>query len=496
MKNKVKLLGIAFFAVCLFQARPTHAADFSMNMVISDDEMQDYTSMSAEKIQAFLELQTGVLKTHTAKLPDGTTASAATILYQVAQTYRINPKVILTTIQKESSMLTRTTFTSKPAQWYLDRIVFYSWCDSCTDVRASYLGFYQQIDAAVGAYRRYLDQIADPARGYTISGWGPGIAKSLGCIDSDAARGLCTAGSTITITPVNASTAALYTYTPHPGGNYSFWSLWNQLGFNFRRVYPDGSLLRAQGGSNIYLIQNGVKRRFANSAAFLSRYSFNKVITVTKDHLFFYDDGRSINFANYSLLATPQGGIYLLADDTIRPIKSQAAFKAAGFSRDEVVKVSWTDLDQYATGTEITTENIYPSGQLMQNKTNGMVFFIKDGVRHPVPSRDIFKNQFGKRKPIGVSLAKLETYTFGDPVGFRDGELITSKKGGTAYFISNGKRLPIASWEAAKAYHFDAIWKNLIATDDASIAVHPVGQTLDVAGVSIQVAGQPAPATP
>ncbi len=78
---------------------------------------------------------------------------------------------------------------------------------------------------------------------------------------------------------------------------------------------------------------------------------------------------------------------------------------------------------------------------------------------------------------------------------FKDGELITSKKGGTAYFISNGQRLPIASWDAAIAFHFDKIWKNLITTDDASIAAQDLGPTLDVDGlVQVQSASQSIPA--
>ncbi len=464
------------------------AADpaFKINTVITDDEFTDF-SWPAEKIQAFLDTKPGILKTYVA--PDGRTA--ATIIWQAAQNYRINPKVILATIQKESSMISRECFlpdcssAKNTAQYYLDWVVFYGWCDSCST--GSNKGFANQINAAAGAFRRYLDNIA--ASGLSPI-WGPAYSKSIECLSSDYNNGreLCTPGTKIIITPGNAATAALYTYTPHPGGNYAFWYWWNNFGFNLRRFYPDGSLLRAQGDPNIYLVEKGVLRRFTNSGAFLSRYSFNHVISVPKDHLLVYDIGRSIAFANYSLLKSPQGGIYLIVDETKRPITSQAAFRAAGWHREELVKASWDDLNQYQDGQPITPDNIYPSGQLLLNKKNGSIWFVQDGIRHGIASKDILRSQFGQRKAIPVKAEQLETYTEGALIGFKDGELITSKTdGGTAYVISNGQRLPIASPQAFEAYHFN--WKNLIRTDNRSMGVHPIGAVLDVDSM-VRVASQ------
>ncbi len=466
------------------------ADDFNPNMIVSDDEFTDTTSMSAAKIQEFLQLQSGVLKNLHVTV-DGADKTAAQVIYDAAVANNISPKVLLTTIQKESSMLSRSSFStsgySGSQQYYLDWIMFYGWCDSCSS--GSNKGFVNQINSAAAAFRRYLNAIA--AQGYTISYWGPGMTKSIACISSDASRGICVAGQNIAITPANAATAALYTYTPHPGGNKSFWSLWNSYGFGWRRLYPDGSLLRAKNSSVVYLIQNGVKRAFVSNAAFLSRYSYSNVITVNPDHLFFYENGRSIKFANYSLLKTPRGGIYLLVDDTIRAIPSRTIFRTAGFSNDEVVKVTWNDIASFPQGPDITAENIYPSGRLLQNKKSGVVYYVKDGVRHGIPSREIYKSQFGKRKSTAVAPSVLDTYTLGEPVGFKDGELVVLKAGGTVYFISNGQKLPIESMEVAKAYKFDLIWKNLIRTNQASLDAHPTGPTLTLTDATpVTVAGQ------
>ena len=479
-------------SLCWPNIRPAQAAtsSFNMNFVVADDLFTDFASMTADGIQEFLNGQPGVLKSYTL---NGQKASQ--IIFAAAQTNRINPKVILTTIQKESGMVTRTSFNtsgySGSQQYYLDWITFYGWCDSCSS--GTNKGFANQVNATAAAYRRYLDQIADPNYPFTSTGWGPNLQKNLQCIQSDydGGRQLCTPNTTITIIPANAATAALYTYTPHPGGNYAFWYIWNfTFNFNVRRVYPDGSLLRAQGSPDVWLIQDSQKRRFTTSAAFLSRYSFASVIAVPPEALAVYPTGREISYANYSLLSSPTGGIYLLANDTKRPIASRQAFLDNGFRWTEVVKVAWDVLNQFPDGPTIEADNSYPSGRLMQNKVTGGVYYVKDSIKHPIVSKAIYKSQFGVQKPFPVAPPVLDQYADGLPVGFKDGEIITSKSGGTAYFISHGFRLPIASWQAAIAYKFDRIWGNLLVVDDKSIAIHPLGPTLDVDSSQVAVAGQ------
>lgn len=475
----VILLAVLVNLAGILPARPAVAApaSFSMNFIVPDDQFLDYLGMSQARIQEFLDNRTGILKSYVAA--DG--RPAAQVIYDAAVANKISPKVLLATIQKESSMITRSAFNtdgySGSAQYYLDWITFYGWCDSCSTGVSK--GFVNQMNSTAAAFRRYLDSIA--TTGTSISGWGPGIGKSLLCITSDYANGreLCTPGTAIVITPLNAATSALYTYTPHPGGNYAFWKIWNDFNFGFSRKYPDGTLLQAKGSSSIFLLQDGLKRKFKTRSAFLSRYSAKRVLTVSPDVLALYDDGKPIAFANYSVVSAPNRGVYLLVDDTKRPITSGKAFKAAGFTKEEVVKASWDDLNLYSDGESITTDNVYPSGALMQHNKTGALYFVKDGVRYPIISSSILKSQFGNQRPVKIAGSRLARYTIGNKVGFKDGDLVQSRTDTTVYFISNGSRLPIAH-KAIYAYGFDKIWKTRIITDDRSLAVHPLGPTLDV----------------
>jgi len=476
------------FAVPVAEAQSAAEAGFVTTTVIADDQMVDYLSMSAARIQEFLNTQTGILKTYVG--PDGRTA--AQIIYDAARTSQISPKVLLVTIQKESSMITKSVFNtaaySGSVQYYLDWITFYGWCDTCSTGISK--GFTNQVNATAAAFRRYLNLIA--SSGTSISGWGPGVTKSIPCITSDYASGrlICTPGTTLNITPTNAATSALYTYTPHPGGNYAFWLIWKGFNFNMRRVYPDGTLLQAKGSKDVYILQGGIKRRFASQNALLATSSLKKVITVSADALLQYETGKAVYFANYSLVTAPNRGVYLVANDVKRPIKSKAALLKIGIDPKSAVKAGWDVLNEFPDGPAVTTDDIYPAGAVVQNIKNGMIFYVKDGIRYPVASGDIYKSQFAAKKPIKLKAEVLETYTWGSNVGFRDGELVQSKTGGAVYFISNGYRLPIASSAASKAYGFDKIMKNLIKTNDKSINVHPLGPTLDVDSNMVSLASK------
>ena len=99
--------------------------------MISNDNMRHYDSMSASQIQAFLETQPGPLKDLVTRdydkvitlsktknnyntTPDKgeTPKRASLIIWEACQAWKINPKVMLVMLQKEQSLLTRTTLGS------------------------------------------------------------------------------------------------------------------------------------------------------------------------------------------------------------------------------------------------------------------------------------------------------------------------------------------------------------------------------------------------
>ena len=432
-------------------------ADFNQNYVISDLDLEDNNSMSLGRIQTFLESKSSYLSSFTTPVSD-VIKTAANVIYDVAQRYIISPKFIITTLQKEQSLITDPD----PSQDQLDWATGFGVCDSCSKTDPTiqkYKGFFNQLDNTGKRVREsYLSDLN--SRGYTISGWGPGITK--------------TTGDGYSVTPYNNATAVLYTYSPHVSSNLSFWNIWNRW---FLKRYPDGSLLRVQGETGIWLIRNNKRNPFQSKAAFLFSYDYKKVIDVSKNDLEAYDYGTPIKFPDYSLLQAPSGGVYLLVNGAKRPIISKEVFKSIGFNPEELIPVTWSDLEAYPTGEKITMDSVYPTGILLQSKQSGGIYYVENGIKHSIFSKEILNSRFRRRKWTVAAQSEIDKYPSGEPVKFMDGELVTSPNSNGVYLISDGNRLPIPSKEIFDQMGFK--WSNIIKTTDRALEIHPLGQRID-----------------
>jgi len=431
-------------------------AEFNPNYIISDEELTDYNSMSLAQIQKFLEDKKSPLAWYATIDVDGLGRTASEIIWRVAQEYKINPKVLLVTLQKEQSLITDPT----PEQKQLDWATGYGVCDSCSLSDPSiqkYKGFANQVDCTAGWKRWYLDNA-------TLLSWvkKPGQTYLI---------------DTYQITPANYATAGFYTYTPHYHGNYNFWKIWQDW---FGKLFPDGTVLKEKDGPGIWLIQRGMKRQFLTYSAFVSRYSPEKLIDVSKSELENYETGVPIKFPEYSLLRSPGGTVYLIVGDTRRGFASSEVFKTIGINPEEIIDVSWDEINSYTENDPITMQSVYPLGALLQDKTSGGVYFVENGVKRPIWAKQFLTLYFQNKKITAVSPDELKKYPTGEPVKFRDGELVLGESSPTVYFISNGERRPIPTEDVFNNLGFK--WENIIKTTDKILSLHPIGTPIYLGG--------------
>lgn len=431
-------------------------ADFNPDYIISDQELTDYNAMSLSQVQKFLEDKGSALAYYATIDTDGLGRTASEIIWRVAQSYKVSPKVLLVTLQKEQSLITETA----PTQKQLDWATGYGICDSCSmsdPTLQKYKGFATQVDYAAGWKRWFLDNAL------TLS-WVklPGITYLI---------------DTYRVTPNNLATAAFYTYTPHYHGNYNFWKLWQDW---FGKFFPDGTVLKEADGTGIWLIQRGLRRQFSSYSAFVSRYSPEKLISVSKSELENYEAGTPIKFADYSLLRSPAGTVYLLVGDTRRGFSSNDVFRTIGFNPDEVMDATWEDLNLYVENDPITMQSVYPTGALLQDKTSGGVYFVENGIKKPIWAKQLLTLYFANKKITVVSPDELKKYPTGEPIKFKDGELVLGESSPTVYFVSNSERRPIPSEQVFNGLGFK--WTNIIKTTDKILSLHQIGNPVYLGG--------------
>ena len=219
--NVFSLLGLIFLPlsslaqqISFYETNP----DFNPNNIITDNDVMDYNSMTIEQIRDFISQQGGTLGAY---LDPASNMPAYWLIWQAAQEFRINPKFILTMLQKEQSLVTDPN----PTQNQYDWAVGYScYGGVCLD---KYKGFTNQIrgmaNKVMNSYMADLNLKSKHKNNFfcTFTKWCVGDAKQTQDYQL--------------IIPQNKATAALYTYNPYQGGtvvngykigaNYNFWKI-------------------------------------------------------------------------------------------------------------------------------------------------------------------------------------------------------------------------------------------------------------------------------
>ena len=174
-------------------------SNFDEDYIISDTQLIDYQTMSLSDVQYFLEFgpgKTGSLANYTAVDISGQEKTAAEIIYQASQQYYVNPYLILVTLEKEQSLITRYPQKSTQYDWATGYSCYAGTCDD------AWQGFSRQVK---GAARRFMIGYWEDlsTTGCTFTNW---------CINQTKRT-----QDNVLITPRSLATAALYTYNPYRG---------------------------------------------------------------------------------------------------------------------------------------------------------------------------------------------------------------------------------------------------------------------------------------
>jgi hypothetical protein len=453
----ISVLPSSILAVTQYEdADPSYNEDF----IISDAHFTDNHSMTVEQIQAFLELR-GVLGSYVDPL---THMTAAFIIYNEAKTYGISPKVLLTLLQKEQSLIEDPS----PSQSQYDWATGYScYAGTCDD---EWQGFSRQVK---GAARRFMigywEDLA--STGCTFTNW---------CINQTKRT-----QDGVLITPKSLATAALYTYNPYRGNtvmngmkigaNYNFWKIWNRW---FSQTYPDGSLVKATNENKVYLIRDGQKRWITSYATLATRYNPDYIIEIDPSELDSYEEGPAIKFPLYALVKTPNGAIYLIADEEKRMIVSWEVFRTIGFNPEEVEDISFKDLAGIPSGKALTLYDAYPVGGVLKSQTTDKIYYVESGMKYLIVSEELADIRFSQMTITDADETELEQYELGNPIKLKDGILVKDPDSSQVYVIANGQRRSIPTEQVFNSFGFK--WTNVKTITKELLELHELGDPLDV----------------
>jgi len=372
----------------------------------------------------------------------GGAVSAAQIIYNAAQQYSINPQVLIVLLQKEQGLVTDDW----PAQYEYQAATGYG-CPDTAPCSSNYAGFSNQVISAAWQFRQYLTTPSNynfVARQNNFVGYYP-----------------CASGTTVYIQ--NASTAALYDYTPYqpdasvltytnptgsssgPGavpftdncatyGNRNFWWYFNtwfgsSLYHGVPYAHPDGTLVRNQTELQVYLIENGQRLPVQTQESLFSYgYNFGDVKFAN-----YYDDqlplGSPLPLLKEGTLFKGSGpAIYVYRIVSGTPQKQHfptwETFTGLGYSLNDVMIVPDWEIPSANFATDVSVTQ-HPVGALIQPAGSLQVYYLDpNGTKRLFTNQEIFysyRYNFGQVKR--ATTADMQILT-GNPMAFKEGRLL------------------------------------------------------------------------
>ena len=193
------------------------ARTFDPKCVITDTAMRATDAMSAAQVQAFLDAKPGPLKRMSFPRHDnGSVAPASVLIWEACQAWKISPRVMLSLLQKEQSLVTRTSL----APHTLERAVGAGCPDAYTN---KFPGFGNQVWHGA----RLLDGYGEEGKTteYVPHPWTPDLLTPF---TGEVGR------------TTNLATYKLYVYNPSIGANKPYGDLSGQScsgNANFWKIY-------------------------------------------------------------------------------------------------------------------------------------------------------------------------------------------------------------------------------------------------------------------
>lgn len=397
-----------------------------------------------------------------------TNQSSAEIIYGVAQSCGVSPKVLITLLQKEQSLVTDDW------PWSVQyRSATGYGCPDTAPCDAEYYGFFNQVYAAARVYKYYAK---NPSSFNHIAGRNNFVAYNP--------NGGC-GGSTVFIG--NQATAGLYNYTPYQPntaalsnlygtgdscsayGNRNFWRMFNDwFGIS---ILPQA--IKSPSNPAVFLYTAGYKISVP-TMAMLQDYGISPGAIQTIDQTTFnaipvpsqssqISSGLSYIVKSTSDQDEDGGTVYVISVGKKYAIQSMQQFNDFGFN---VANISYLPYNYLLS---------LPSGGLLNYfvaTPSSNVFQVMSGTKRVIFDYSTFLalNPSGDYSYISTSTA--DYITSGNPISNR--EILIRKLNGSVYLFESGTYYSIPSMDVFSCWGFDSTLETPMYTVADSLIAAPV----------------------
>ena len=456
MMKFIKRASLVLFALittssALIVLSPRSAKAFDPNNVASDSVFNSTGTMGAGDINNLLNKYSSsclsMNNNFTTKDPLGFSSGAyqfggqvsgGQAIYDIATHYDINPQIIVTTLQKEQSVVTgsagcypntpdpssaRTSDCGSARTPCTDACTHAGGCMTIAmsyacpnDCYANIEGVSEQLSAGTWVLRWAQERSYGILTGYagydsgdeTYGYSGPMTAGFRKTSSTDSGRtydGTWTTSDGTSVNIANGATASLYTYTPFTSGNSSFDNLFtNTFGFGdpttgmLTVVHPDGTLIRISnpGYPNVYETAQSGEAEFGTSAGVLlsNGYNLGNIKSATQNDITAmwntdHDPGHTSTpspmFYRCGTLVKGVSSptVYVLdgcssASVQKRSLVDQNNFNRLTYNFSSVITIPDSELSSITTGSNYDSSvTTHPNGSLVKPANSPTVYLLQ-----------------------------------------------------------------------------------------------------------------------
>lgn len=362
---------------------------------------------------------------------------ASALIAQQSHKYNINPQVILATLEKESSAITRTTERNAiNTAWILG----VGWNDTMASC-----GYTQAQAQNMAMEWGGIGQQIAYANHFVLRSWFN--YQQANPSNTPSVKWSFTDNTSFNLQTSSFGTKALYRYTPYVYmGNYNFWYLMGVWFLNFAiPFHPD--LAQAAGDPVVYAVVSGKRYPIDTADAFNAlRLNWSDIHAMTGEQA-----ALPIG-APIKRLVNGFGKVFYIENGTKRYIASPEIFNNLGFDWNAISRVD-SLLDSIPDGL--------PMYELARPSNSYSIYIMSMNRGYAFPSMHILEDVWKlKESNVGV----VAPYAF-SPFPL-DGQVGRTAQGhgSTVYLVDGGARLAIPTAPLFTAWGFS--WGGIVHAED------------------------------
>jgi len=165
--------------------------------------------------------------------------------------------------------------------------------------------------------------------------------------------------------------------------------------------YPDGTLIRETGGDKVYLISQGQKKEFTSVKNFTANgYRWDKVIYVDPEEAALYALAGFVSYPEGSLIkAEGSSQVFLIEKGKIKAFLSAEIFLNLGKRWSEIIEISPSELALYPQGEPVK----YKEGTLLRAKSSPTVYLVSGGKLKAIDAATFAKKKYKWSQVLVIS---------------------------------------------------------------------------------------------